>query len=224
MTNWISFFVRYRLVIVAATVLGLLASLGYCWLRPAEYVGTTRLFFSTGAVDVSEVYQGTLAGQDRVRTYAALAEESKVINGAIKASGISASEETVRHRMKVDVPPGTVLIDISVTSQDLSAAVKLSNALADQLVALVGELEKPLGGGPPPVAMTVVASSAGIQELAAKFKPLYIGIGVGAGLLVGILASVGLEVTRNRRVRAANFALHDDRNDTEALRVSPRER
>src|SRR5215204_6146380 len=50
MTNWISFFVRYRLVIVAATVLGLLASLGYCWLRPAEYIGTTRLFFSTGAV------------------------------------------------------------------------------------------------------------------------------------------------------------------------------
>lgn len=215
--NWRSYLARYRMVIAAATVLGLLISLGYCWLRPTDYVATTRLFFSTAAVDVSEVYQGTLAGQERVRTYAALAGDSKLINNAIRASGLAADEETVRDRMKVDVPLGTILIDISVSSRDSVAAVKLSNALADQLVGLVGEVEKPLGGGPPPVALTVVASSARTPELGARLKPLYIGFGVAGGLLVGILGALGLGMARTRREGNDTVALHDDRADTGAI-------
>ena len=222
-----SFFMRFKYLILAATLTGLIAGLAYCLLRPQDYVGTTRLFFSTSAVDVSEVYQATLAGQDRVRTYAELAKESRVINNAIKASGVDASEDTVRKRMSVDVPPGTVLIDISVKSRDLSAAVKLSNALADQLATLVAELEKPLGGGAPPVAVTVVASSASTPPIVARFDPLYIGIGVGAGLLAGILGALGFAATnRNPRVRpeVPEDCGHEDQRNAEPLEMSAREK
>jgi len=48
-----TFFMRFKYAILAATLTGLIAGLAYCMLRPQDYVGTTRLFFSTGAVDVS---------------------------------------------------------------------------------------------------------------------------------------------------------------------------
>jgi capsular polysaccharide biosynthesis protein len=213
---------RYAVLLILATVLGCGVAALYSWSRPQEYRATTRLFFTTSAADLNDLYQGTLAGQQRVKTYEVLATDAAVLREAINRSGQSISVSTLSKNLHVDVPPGTIIMDIGVDNSDPAAAAALANGVADQLAALVGELERPLGGGPPPVILAVVERATANGTAASKLNPIYLGVGAASGLVVGLVLAFGINAIRERRKTQGpqtppNPPTQSNRMDTDAI-------
>lgn len=177
---------RYVVLLTVATVIGAIAAAVYSWAGGDEYRATTRLFLTTNAVDVSDVYQATLAGQQRVLTYKVLASSPKVLSDAIARSGVRTDPNTLGKNLHVDVPPATIILDISVDDPNPVSAAKLANAEADELIATINELERPLGGGPAPVTMTVVQLAAPPAGPQAKLDPVMVAAGAIAGFILGL--------------------------------------
>ncbi|AGB21768.1 capsular polysaccharide biosynthesis protein [Mycobacterium sp. JS623] len=192
---------RYLVLLILATVVGLGIAALYSWSRPEAYRATTRLFFTTNAADLNDVYQGTLAGQQRVKTYEVLASDPKVLREAITRSGQSVSVSTLSKNLHVDVPPGTIIMDIGVDNADPGTAAALANGVSDQLIALVGELERPLGGGPPPVVLSVVERATPDAKASSKLNVVYLGIGAAAGLAAGFVIAFVISAVRSGRER-----------------------
>lgn len=176
---------RYAIVLIVATVVGACAGGLYSWTQSDKYRATDRLFLTTNAVDVMDVYQATLAGQQRVVTYKVLAFGSNVLSKAVSRAGVSTNADTLRQNLNVDVPPGTIIMDISVDDADPTSAAKLANGVADELIATINELERPLGGGPPPVTMEVV-QRPGRGRLQAKLDPVLVAAGAIAGFILAL--------------------------------------
>ena len=189
----------YAILLIVATVIGAAAAAVYSWTRGDEYRATTRLFFATSAVDVTDVYQATLAGQSRVLTYKVLASDPKVLSNAVHRAGVSADPDTLQQNLHVDVPPGTIIMDIGVDDTSPNSAAKLANGVADELIATINELERPLGGGPPPVTMTVVQRAAPPAAPQAKLNAVLVAAGAIVGFILGLAVAF---VVRRRPLKA----------------------
>jgi receptor protein-tyrosine kinase len=177
---------RYVTLLIVATVIGASTAALYNWARADEYRSTTRLFLTTNALDVSDVYQATLAGQQRVLTYKVLASAPNVLSDAVARAGVRTDPGTLAKNLHVDVPPNTIILDISVDDTNPVSAAKLANAVADELIAMINELERPLGGGPAPVTMTAVQRAAPPATPQAKLDPVVVAAGAIAGFILGL--------------------------------------
>jgi capsular polysaccharide biosynthesis protein len=177
---------RYVTLLIVATVIGASTAALYNWARADEYRSTTRLFLTTNALDVSDVYQATLAGQQRVLTYKVLASAPNVLSDAVARAGVRTDPGTLGKNLHVDVPPNTIILDISVDDTNPVSAAKLANAVADELIAMINELERPLGGGPAPVTMTAVTRAAPPATPQAKLDPVLVAAGAIAGFILGL--------------------------------------
>jgi capsular polysaccharide biosynthesis protein len=206
---------RYLALLILAAVLGGAVAAVFSWTRPDVYRATTRLFFTTNAVDVTDVYQGTLAGQQRVKTYQVLALDPRVLADAVRRAGSTTSTDQLRANLRVDVPPGTIIMDLSVDNANPVTAAQLANAEADGLIALVGLVERPLGGGPPAVGLTVVQPAVPNPTPQVKLNPVLLGIGVVIGLFAGLVAA--LVVDRLRRNAPATPTAGDEVIDDERV-------
>ena len=200
---------RYAILLIVATVVGAGSAALYSWTRGDEYRATTRLFFATSAVDVTDVYQATLAGQSRVLTYKVLASDPKVLSNAVRRAGVSADPDTLLQDLHVDVPPGTIIMDISVDDTSPNSAAKLANAVADELIATINELERPLGGGPPPVTMTVVQRAAPPAAPQATLNPVLVAGGAIAGFILGLAVALVVQRRSLRALRGARRGVTD---------------
>lgn len=190
---------RYVAVVVLATLLGAAVAAFLSWTRPDQYRATARLFFISSAVNVNDVYQATLAGVLRVETYKALASDVTVLNEAVREANISTDPAALQRNLHIDIPPGTLIMDISVDDPDAVTAAKLANAVSSQLIALVNEVERPLGGGPPSVGLSVIQKAVPNATPQATLDPIFVGTGAGAGLVVGAVIAFILNAVRRRR-------------------------
>lgn len=200
---------RYAILLMVATVIGAGAAALYTWTRGDEYRATTRLFFATNAVDVTDVYQATLAGQQRVLTYKVLASDPKVLSNAVRRAGVSANPNTLEQNLHVDVPPGTIIMDVSVDDTSPNSAAKLANAVAEELIATINELERPLGGGPPPVTMTVVQRAAPPAAPQAKLNPVLVAAGAIAGFILALAVAWAVQRRPLRVLRGVRGGVTD---------------
>ncbi|WP_065019445.1 YveK family protein [Mycolicibacter sinensis] len=203
----------YMVLLIAATIVGAGAGALYSWTGANEYRATTRLFVTTNAVDVSDVYQATLAGQQRVLTYKVLASDPKVLSNAVRRAGVNTNPVVLEQHLHVDVPPATIILDIGVDDTDSGSAATLANAVADELIATINELERPLGGGPPPVGVTVVQrAAASAATLQAKLNPVWVAVGAIAGLIVGLAVALAVKRRLLPDLRAARGELVQPRS------------
>jgi capsular polysaccharide biosynthesis protein len=176
---------RHLAVLVLATILGAAVAALVSWARSDEYRATTRLFFISSAVNVADVYQATLAGGLRVNSYKVLASDQTVLNNAIKKAGVPMDPGTLQGRLHIDIPAGTLIMDINVDDPDPATAAKLANAVSAQLIALVNEIERPLGGGPAPVGLTVIQNAVPAATPQSVLDPIFVAGGAVAGFVIG---------------------------------------
>jgi capsular polysaccharide biosynthesis protein len=200
---------RYVTLLIVATVIGASAAALYSWAGADEYRSTTRLFLTTNALDVSDVYQAMLAGQQRVLTYRVLASDPHLLSDAVARAGMRTDPDTVRKNLHVDVPPATIILDISVDDTNPVSAAKLANAVADELIATINELERPLGGGPAPVTMTVVQRAAPPATPRAKLDPVLVAAGAIAGFILGLAVAWAVQRRPLRTLRGARGEVTD---------------
>ncbi|MFC3774289.1 polysaccharide biosynthesis tyrosine autokinase [Mycolicibacterium holsaticum] len=189
--EYLRIFRRYWWLIVALTIVGGAGGYAATLLLTPEYQSTARLFVATqNGTSVTEAYQNNLFSQERVYSYADLASSEQVAARAVDQLKAPISADELRS--KVTALPGekTVLLDVSVTDADPAQAQTYTNAVADQLVGLVSELETSRRGGSPAAGLVVV------DEASYPTAPTGLGVltmivlGAVIGLVVGIVAAV----------------------------------
>jgi receptor protein-tyrosine kinase len=187
--------IRARWVTVAVTMLvTVLAAIVYTVMTEPLYRASTRLFVSTSASSVSELYQGNRLSQDRVLSYTQLLTGETLAQRTIEKLDLDASPKALSTRVTATSKPDTVLIDVNVLDESPVRARDIANALSDEFVVMVRELETPRPGAEPD-ARVIVEQRASIPSRPAVPNPQR---NITAGLVAGLLMGVGLAILRDR--------------------------
>ena len=201
-TDYLQIARRRWLVLVVCAVVGVLSAAAYSATRDVEYSSTSQLYVATSQQSgQSDPLQGLQAAQQRLVSYASLANGQAVTQAVIGQLGLDATPSEIGSRISVEYPPGTVLMNITTTGDSADEAQQLNGAVDEQLQALVRRLEPTPSGGTPQVTLAVVnppsEGSAGGSGTA-----LYLLLGLVAGLVVGGLIAFVRDRTQSTVVTA----------------------
>jgi capsular exopolysaccharide synthesis family protein len=181
--------------IATTTALGIVAAVAYTLMITPLYQASTRLFVSTTVGrSAAELYQGNRLSQDRVASYTELLTGETLAQRTVDKMDLDMSAPQLKAMIKATAKTDTVLIDVSVLDASPVRARDIANALSDEFVVMVRELETPSPGASPD-ARVVVEQKASVPEKPALPKPSRNILG---GLAGGLLLGVGLAVLRDR--------------------------
>jgi receptor protein-tyrosine kinase len=187
---------RNRWIIICATTLvAVLGTVAITMLTTPLYQASTRLFVSTtGGGSVDAVYTGNRFSQERVASYTELLTGENLAQRTIAKLGLTMTPKELQKRVTASAKVDTVLIDVAVRDESPARARDIADALSDEFVAMVRELETPQDGTAPDVRV-VVEQRASIPEKPVSPKPLR---NLAIGLAFGVLLGIGLAFLRDR--------------------------
>ncbi|BBY63010.1 polysaccharide biosynthesis tyrosine autokinase [Mycolicibacterium helvum] len=186
---------RTRWVTVVLTIIiAVLGAIAVNLFTTPLYQASTRLFVSTTAgASVTEIYQGNLFSQQRVKSYAELVTGETLAQRTIDKLGLDMSAGTLQAKVTATTEADTVLIDVAVLDESPLRARDIANTLSDEFVSLVRDLETPEKGGTPN-ARVVVEQRASLPHQPVVPKTAR---NLAVGLAFGTLLGVGLAVLRD---------------------------
>lgn len=185
--------VRWRIIAVS-TALGLLAAVLVILTTTPLYQASTRLFVSTSlGASASDLYQGNRLSQDRVVSYTELIRGETLAQRTIDKLGLDMAADALQKNVKATAKADTVLINVKVLDASPVRARDIANALSDEFVVMVRELETPRPGAQPD-ARVVVEQRASIPEAPVVPRKL---VNLAVGILIGLAAGVGIAVARD---------------------------
>jgi capsular exopolysaccharide synthesis family protein len=193
---------RWRLV-VAATLIALLAAGAYAALVPRTYRATASIFFSLQyGQTASDLVQGSTYTQDQVASFARLATTPVVLQSVIDDLDLRERPNALAGRIQASAAVDTVIVDVSATDATPGGSSRLANDVARRLSETVEQLAPRDSKGAPTVRATTVARAEVPEAAASPDMPL----DLAAGLIIGLLLGVGLAWARealDNRVRDA---------------------
>lgn len=178
-SRWVTVVVTLALTVLGATAVTLFTT--------PLYQASTRLFVSTsGGSSAADIYQGNRASQDRVISYAQLVMGETLAQRTITKLGLDMKPSTLSSNVTATVKLDTVLINVSVLDSSPVRARDIANALSDEFVVMVRELETPETGANPD-ARVVVEQHASLPDHPTVPKTKRnLAIGVVLGMALGI--------------------------------------
>jgi capsular exopolysaccharide synthesis family protein len=187
--------IRTRWVIVSVTAtLTVLAAVAFTLTQIPRYQASTRLFVSTAAgTSVSDLYSGNRLAQDRVVSYAQLIMGETLAQRTIDRLNLNIDASKLATNVTAKVKANTVLIDVTVDDSSPVQARDIANALSDEFVIMVRELETPAQGSRPD-ARVVVEQRATVPSIPVSPKKTR---NLAAGVLLGGMLGIGLALLRN---------------------------
>ena len=193
---------RTRWMTVAATILaGLAGAIAVTLMTTPLYQASTRLFVSTTVgASASELYSGNRLSQDRVSSYTELLKGQTLAQRTIDKLGLNITSEEFQEKVKASAKLDTVLISVQIRDASPVRARDIANALSDEFVVMVRELETPKPGSQPD-ARVVVEQRATIPESPVAPRT---AMNVAIGLVFGLTAGVGLAVLRDHLDNTVN--------------------
>ncbi|WP_302476614.1 polysaccharide biosynthesis tyrosine autokinase [Gordonia rubripertincta] len=189
---------RWYYVVLPGLILGVCAMALSLLMTPVYSASATMYVTSGDDSNVQAAYQGSLASQQRIASYAQLASSDAVISNAVSESRKSISSEDVRKKLSTSWDPDTVLLNVTVEDSDRSVAVVLANSVAASLQDYVESLETPAGGGSPMAKLTTVTPAVEPSVPVSPGIEKNTLIGVAVGLLFGLLAVMFASRLTNR--------------------------
>lgn len=188
-------------LIVTAAVLGAAVALAYSLLATPLYSTSAKVFVSTtSATSASELQQGSSFTLQRIKTYADLVSTSAVLQPAIDELGIKVSVADLRDQVTASTPLNTTVIDVSVSQEDPVFAASLATTVAEQLSAVVEDIETADATVGSPVQLSVVQEAEVPTQPTSPNTKLNIALGLLLGLALGVGVAL-LRQTLDRRVR-----------------------
>ncbi|MGV0871969.1 polysaccharide biosynthesis tyrosine autokinase [Mycolicibacterium sp. XJ879] len=186
---------RTRWVIICATVaIAVLGAIAVNLFTTPVYEASTRLFVSTTSGEtLAETYQGNRFSQERVVSYTQLVMGETLAQRTINKLDLDMTAEALRGHVKASAKPNTVLIDVAVRDESPVRARDIADALSDEFVVMVGELETPADGTPPDTRV-VVEQHASIPREPISPKTTR---NLAMGLILGALGGIGLALLRD---------------------------
>lgn len=215
-----------RALVAGATGAGLILGAGIAAATPPTYKGTARVFVSAeNRASTTEMLQGSSFARQRVTSYANIIRSPKVLGPVKERQDLAGLTQGLAGRTTAKTPAGTVLIEVSVSAGDPSAAAVLTNAVAESFAKSVAELERPNGAETSPVKLTLVQPAS---VPTAAVSPKW-AVNLGLGGFLGLGAGIGLAVMgryMNSRIRTVGDVqrlsevpiigtIHLDKNSTD---------
>ena len=211
---------RWRIVLlcllVAVAGAGIATSL-----TPRQYSSDVTLYVSLqGQAESSdEAYQASQLAKERVSSYAPLLQDERITQPVIDRLQLPTTAAQLAERITVTTTPDTVVLSASVTDTSPEQAAAIANALAEEFVGLVGQLEEPIGptaaaaparpgaaaapvAEPSRIGVEIIRPAAPQPTPISPNVPFNLALGIALGLLVGIAAAF-LRNARDTRVRSA---------------------
>jgi capsular exopolysaccharide synthesis family protein len=184
---------RKRWALVAlCTLLALGTAAATTLLATKTYTSSTQLFVSsrdqTGAI--SDAYQGGLFAQQRIKSYAQVADSPGVTDEVAKQLGIAPAD--LAGKVSAVVPLDTVLLNITATDKSPVRAQRIAAAVAQEVTSSIPALETPSGSSSAPVKLTVI-KNASLPSAPSSPRPK---VNLALGLLIGVALGVGAAVLR----------------------------
>jgi capsular polysaccharide biosynthesis protein len=148
---------RTRWVIICATIaVTVLGAVAVNLLTTPLYEASTRLFVSTtSGTSASEIYQGNRFSQERVISYTQLVMGETLAQRTIDKLGLDMSAEDLQENVTASAKLDTVLIDVAVVDESPVRARDIADALSDEFVVMVRQLETPEDGARPDARVIV---------------------------------------------------------------------
>jgi capsular polysaccharide biosynthesis protein/Mrp family chromosome partitioning ATPase len=195
---------RRWLIIVATTLLGGAIAAAYTATTPKTYEASSRLYvtMATGT-SVNDAYQGGLAAQQRVTSYVDLATSYSIADQVINDLGLSMSPSELQSKIKATFPPGTAVLDISVTDESANRAKLLTDKVVEKFRALVDHLETTVTGAAPAARVSVVDRAQTPTTPTGPNSKFTRALGLVAGFVLGCLAAFVRE-RFDRTLRTSN--------------------
>ncbi|WP_445166903.1 polysaccharide biosynthesis tyrosine autokinase [Mycolicibacterium sp. Dal123E01] len=186
---------RTRWITVCVTVLvTVLAAIAYNLVTTPLYQASIRLFISsTAGASVTDIYQGNLFSQERVKSYTQLVTGETLAQRTIDKLGLDMTAKQLQKEITANTPTDTVLINVNVLDKSPVRARDIANTLSDEFVSFVRELETPEKGGTPN-ARVFVEQRATIPDRPVVPKTAR---NLLVGLALGVLLGIGLAVLRD---------------------------
>lgn len=183
------------LTILVTTALALIATIAFNMMTTPLFVATTRLFVSTSVgASANELYQGNRLSQERVLSYTELLMGKTLAQRTIDKLGLDTTAGELKSRVTATSKAETVLIDVQVFDESPVRARDIADALSDEFVVMVRDLETPRPGAPPS-ARVVVEQRASIPE-----APVIPNTkrNIAVGLVLGLSLGVALAILRDQ--------------------------
>lgn len=188
---WLS--VRRRWRIVVATLVVALAVAGAFTLQATpQYDSSTRIFVSTSESDSSSAYTGNLFATQRVASYADLVGSRQLADQVAESIDNAVPADRLTELVTASVVPETVILEITAAHPDPEVAAAIAQAYAEELQALVNELETPQGESMSLVKATIV-DDAEVNDDAVSPQPAR---NLALAAVLGLLLGIGLAVAR----------------------------
>ena len=175
---------------------------------PRQYTSDVTLYVSlqgqAGGADAA--YQASQLAKERVVSYAPLLRDERITQPVIDKLHLATTAPELAKQITVTVQPDTVVLSAAVTQPSPAAAAAIANALAQEFVGLVGDLEQPIGTTttPAPGQPTPAPAKIGVQIIRPATpidKPVSpnVAFNLALGATLGLLLGVGAAFLRNAR-------------------------
>ncbi len=129
------------MLVVAAIVACMLGAVAMTAVTPKSYQASASFYISmSGISSANDAFEATQTAQFRLSSYAKIAASTEVAQDAIDSLGLHLDAQALANSVKVDYAPEAVVL-ITVTDSDPNRVVSLVNAMADEFVALVPQLD-----------------------------------------------------------------------------------
>jgi capsular exopolysaccharide synthesis family protein len=175
--------------------------MGYTFIATPQYTASSELFASyddtsASSQDISSINTAGSYIATQIKSYPTLATTQAVLDPVISDLKLDMSVADLGDLIKVSNPANTMLIDISVQTDDAAQSQKIANAVAESLSNTVkSSLYSSTNS---PVKLAVVQKATLPDSPSSPNIKLNLLIGIVLGIIVGILAALVRDMTDTR--------------------------
>jgi capsular exopolysaccharide synthesis family protein len=176
-------------IVIAVTATGI-----YSFSQPKTYTAKASSYFSIEfGQTASDLFQGANYTQLQLASFASLAEQPIVLDAVIQQLNLPITTADLASRVSVVASTDTVIVDIFAEAESPEAAAEIANAINAELGKVVARLSPQNIKGNPTVQAVVVSRATPPLEPSGPENRKNLGIGLLAGLLLGLLAAISSE-------------------------------
>ncbi|MDQ1512244.1 MAG: tyrosine-protein kinase [Microbacteriaceae bacterium] len=176
---------------ISLVLFGAAAAAGYSAVQVPMYASTAQAYVSTGsAANLADLSQGGAYTQQVVASYAHVATTGLVLQSVISDLGLHQSDQALAKHISVSTPPGTSVLEVTVTDPSAKRAAAIADAVVARLQSTVTALTPDSTAGSELVRVTRIdQATPGLRPVSPNI-PLLLLVGALAGLLTATVLAV----------------------------------
>lgn len=177
---------KHWIIVAVAAVLGVAGGVLMVLQSTPKYASSVAFFVSTPSTDDASALAADQFATRRVNSYVRLASSEKLAEMVISDTGLTMSPVSVSKAVSASADLNTVLLTVRVVDPVADRSLKIATSVSRQLPDLIGTIDTS-GSKAQAVRLTVVSGPRLVPGVIRPSRVLTVGIGLLAGLLIGIV-------------------------------------